>query len=117
MRTVVEVGGWEHDCCGPAYERNTVTEVTCRMVSRPDGSTRWIESRHDLPDVPTIRVRGRVAHIGIEHPDGSVEQIERLPSGHALNGFDDHDDGHLEQPWTGQPVTRDSSRYLITIAS
>ena len=116
---MVEVGDWEHECCGPSYERDTVVEVICRVVSgRDEGVTRYRESHHDLTTQhDTIRVRGRVADICIQHLDGSIEQIERLPSGRALRGFDDDDDGHLEQPWTGEPVTYDSNMFLVTIAS
>ena len=117
MHTVIEVGGWEHECCGPAYERDTVVDLTCLAVSADDGSARLVESHHDLSTQrSTTRVTGRVVDIAIQHPDGSTEPIERLPSGAALRGFDDHDDGHLEQPWTGVAVTNDSERYLVTIA-
>ena len=119
MRTVVEIGDWEHECCGPSYERDTVVEVICLLVSGRDGAaTRYLESHHDLTTQHnTIRVRGRVVDICIQRPDGSTEQIKRLPSGRALRGFDDDDDGHLEQPWTGEPVTYDSNAFLVTIAS
>lgn len=63
MRVVVELGDWEHACCGPAYERDALVEVTCL----------------------------------------------------AVRGFDDSDDGHLEQPWTGLPVTADSEAHLLTL--
>lgn len=116
---MVEVGGREHECCGPAYQRDTVVELSCRLVPPRDGGTvRYVETRHDAVNQPgTTRVRGRVVDICIQHPDGVTEQIERLPSGRALRGFDNHDDGHLEQPWTGQLVINDSDRYLVTLAS
>lgn len=118
MQTMVEVGDWEHECCGPSYERDTVIEFTCLVVSgQDDAATRYVESHHDLTSQhDTIRLRGRVVDICIQRPDGSSEQIERLPSGRALRGFDDDDDGHLKQPWTGESVTNDSNRYLVTIA-
>jgi len=47
--------------------------------------------------------------------DGTVDPIARLPSGRALRGFDEGDDGHLERPWTGDPVVNDSSRFLVTV--
>lgn len=118
MRTVVEVGGWEHECCGAAYERNTVVDITCRVVVGHDGEARRHRgSAHDLAeDGGAVHVRGRVADISIQHTDGSTEQIERLPSGRALRGFDDRDDGHLEQLGTGRAVLADSSHFLVTIA-
>jgi len=117
MDTVVEVGDWEHECCGPTYERDTVIELTCLVVvGQGDAATRLVESHHDVSTRhDTIRVRGRVVDICIQHPDGLTEQIERLPSGSALRGFNDQD-GSLARPWTGEPVTNDSDHYLVTIA-
>lgn len=114
---VVEVSDWEHECCGPAYERDSSVAVTCLVVAGPDpATTRYLASHHSLATSHrTVEVRGRVADVRIVHPDGSSEAIRRLPSGRALRGFDDEDDGHLEQPWTGEPVTSDSDRYLLTV--
>lgn len=114
----MEVGDWEHECCGPAYQRDTVVDLTCLVVpGQGDVGTRYLESHHDLDTGrDLIHVRGRLVELRIQHPDGSGERIERLPSGRALRGFDDADDGHLEQPWTGAPVTRDSDRYLLTVS-
>ncbi len=116
MQIVVEVGDWDHECCGPSYERDSVVDIDCLVVSRPDAAARYVESHHDRTTGQGVRkVRGRVTDLRIVHPDGSTESIERLPSGRALRGFDDADDGHLEQPWTGEPVLKDSSQFLLTI--
>jgi hypothetical protein len=118
MQTVVEVGEWEHECCGPSYERDTVVELTCFVVVGPEPApTRYVESHHGLTTQhDTIQIRGRVVALAIQHADGSTEEIERLPSGRALCGFDDHDDGQLEQPFTDVPVISDSARFLVTMA-
>ena len=117
MDTVVEIGDWEHECCGSTYERNSVVELTCLVVSGRDGNARYVESHHDLTTRhPTTTVSGRVADIAIRHLDGTTEQLERLPSGRALRGFDDADDGRLAQPWTDVPVSNDSNDFRITIA-
>jgi len=117
QRIVVEVGNWEHECCGPSYERDSVVEMTCLVLSgQDDVAIRYVESHHDLTSGGnTIQIRACVADLGIQHLDGSTERIKRLPSGSALRGFDDDDDGHLEQPWTGAPVLNDSNRYLLII--
>ncbi|WP_432573598.1 hypothetical protein [Kineococcus sp. SYSU DK005] len=39
----------------------------------------------------------------------------RIPSGQALTGWDDDDDGHLEDPWTGEVITSTSRTFLITV--
>lgn len=117
MRIVVEVGDWEHECCGPSYERDSIVGIDCLVASGPDtAAARYVESHHDFTTGQGVKkVRGRIADLRIVHLDGSTESIERLPSGSALRGFDDADDGHLEQPWTGEPVTRDSNQFLLTI--
>ena len=115
---MIEVGEWEHECCGASFDRNSIVDVSCLKVSGTDplSSTRLVESHHELTtNSETLTYKGRVADIAIVHADGSVEPIHRLPSGQALRGFDDHDDGHLEQPWNGQPVLRDSDRFLLTL--
>ncbi len=119
MHTVVEVGGWEHECCGPSYERNTIVELTCFALPDEGGTaTRYVESHHDLAsEHHTTLIRGRVADVRVRHPDGSTEQIERLPSGAALRGFDEQDDGHLHQPTTDLPVLNDAGEFLITVVS
>jgi hypothetical protein len=121
---VVEVGDWEHECCGPAYERDTVVELTCFAIPRGDddpvlGGVRYLETHHDglTTNYKTTSIRGRVSDLAIEHLDGSIEPIERLPGGRAIRGFDDDDDGRLEQQWTGLAVINDSNRFLVTIVS
>jgi hypothetical protein len=45
------------------------------------------ESHHDLSTLHSpVDIRGRLEDVSIEHPDGSTEPIERLPSGRALRG-------------------------------
>ncbi len=105
MKTVVEVVGWEHECCGPAYERDAVVELTYVCLSEDENvPARAVETHHDMYGEGLVALRGRVVNIVIQHPDGSKEQDERLPGGRALGGMDEHDDGHLEQPWTSEPV-------------
>ena len=114
---MIEVGDWEHECCGAAFDRDAIVEVTClKLPGASPSSTRLVESHHELmTNSKTVAYKGRVADIAILHPDGSVEAIRRLPSGRALRGFDDDDDGHLEQPWNGQPVVKDSAQFLLTL--
>jgi hypothetical protein len=108
----VLVGGWEHSCCGRAVERGQQVVFDCI----PDAAGRgWWETHHDTP--AERRVSGRVVAIGIRHPDGPVEQILRLPSGRALRGFDDSDDGRLVSPQTGERVACDSEEFIVTVAT
>jgi hypothetical protein len=95
---VVLVGGWEHECCGPAVEVGDVVEY---WVVPADGARRYEEVRHD--DARTQTIRGRVVDLYAVGRAGRIE-IERVPSGSALCGSDEDDDGHLEARWTRQPI-------------
>lgn len=119
MEIKVEVGGWEHECCGPNYEIDTIVTMNCLVLDADETRTRrYVESHHDLgTTAETAEVRGRVADIRMEHLDGTSEAIKRLPSGMALRGFDADDDGHLEQPLTGQHITNNSNQFLLTVDS
>lgn len=106
----VEVGGWEHDCCGPAYERDARASFT----AYGEGS-RYSESRHHEDDTDIVELRGRVADLFVVAEDGTRVPVQRIPSGSAICGFDDHDDGHLEAPWTGEPVDVDSGWFVVVL--
>lgn len=113
MERVVEIGGWEHECCGRAYERGDRVELDCIRSQGAGDIAQLVESHHITRT--TTKVRGRVTAISIVHADGSESPILRLPSGTALCGFDDDDDGHLEDPWTSAPVENDSSEFRLTV--
>ena len=113
---VVEVGDWEHECCGEAIERNQLVDYQCISSSGPDGRLRLSETHHGGLDLAADeRVRGRVTEIQVVHEGGTPLPVLRVPSGRALRGFDDDDDGHLEDPWTGDVITSDSREFLVTV--
>ncbi|MEZ0163258.1 hypothetical protein AB2L27_00595 [Kineococcus sp. LSe6-4] len=112
---VVRVGGWEHECCGPSYERGQVVDVACMVVTRPDATTSLDEVRHEIGVTwPVERVRGRVVDVEVVHEDGTTQPILRVPDGSALCGFGE-DDGHLEDPWTGEVVPTSSHEFRVTV--
>jgi hypothetical protein len=112
---VVEVGDWEHECCGEAIERNELVNFQCIRYEGSDGRVRLIETHHGL-DVPAeVRVQGRVVEIEVLDDAGIAHPIHRVPSGAALRGFDDGDDGHLAAPWTGEVITSTSRDFLVTV--
>ena len=116
MDVVVEVGDWEHDCCGEAIERNQLVDFQCISYKGPDGHMRLSETHHGGLDVPADeRVLGRVTEIQVVQDGGTTLPILRVPSGRALRGFDDEDDGHLEDPWTGDVITSASRTFLVTV--
>lgn len=99
---VIQVGGWEHECCGEAIEVNQIIDFGCLAPRQASGEERIIKTHHD--DEPDVRVRGRVIDISVVDAQGVRLSIARVPSGSALRGFDPEDDGHLEEQYTGQLV-------------
>ncbi|MEZ0163555.1 DUF6578 domain-containing protein [Kineococcus sp. LSe6-4] len=75
MEVIVEVGGWEHECCGAAVERGDVVTFTCFRHLGPDGRVRLIESHHDLG--ADERVHGRVLDVHVVEGAGSWREQGR----------------------------------------
>lgn len=116
MDVVVEVGDWEHECCGEAIERNQPVDFRCIRYTGPDGQMRLVASHHGgLSVAADERVRGRVVETHVVQEDGTAQPVLRVPSGPALRGFDDGDDGHLEDPWTGDVIPSGSRNFLVTV--
>ena len=109
---VVEVGGWEHACCGRAIERDQLVDLGCVRVLAPDGRLDLSETHHERE--PEVRVQGRVRDIHVTRVGQPAEPVLRLPSGEALRGCDEEDDGHLEDPWTGE-LLPDGNAFLVMI--
>ncbi|SNS05552.1 hypothetical protein SAMN04488107_1086 [Geodermatophilus saharensis] len=116
MDVVVEVGDWEHECCGEAIERNQLVDFRCIRYAGPDGQMRLAESHHGgLTVTADERVHGRVIEVQVVREDGTAQSVLRIPGGRALRGFDDDDDGHLEDPWTDDVIISDSLDFLVTV--
>ena len=115
MDVVVEVGGWEHACCGEAIERNQLVDFQCFRREGPDGEVRLVESHHGGLDVPTdVRVRGRVTEIQVIR-DADAPSILRVPSGQELHASEEADGDPLEDPWTGDAIPSWSWEFLVTV--
>ncbi|MGY1844170.1 DUF6578 domain-containing protein [Modestobacter sp. SYSU DS0875] len=116
MDVVVELGGWEHECCGEPVERNQLVDFRCIRHTEPDGRVHLVETHHGGLDVAADeRVRGRVTDIQAVQGAGAAQPVLRVPGGPALRGFDDDDDGHLEDPWTGEVITSRPAEFLVTV--
>ena len=76
MDVVVEVGGWEHECCGPAIERNQVVVLHCIRWTGPDGRVHLVESHHHI--APEERVHGRVTDIQVVQDGEAPQPILRV---------------------------------------
>ncbi|MCO7221173.1 hypothetical protein [Klenkia sp. PcliD-1-E] len=108
------MGGWEHECCGPAIERGRSIALGC--VRRDDATgSRLVETHHG--DDVDLLVEGRVIDIVAVRPDGAVEAIRRLPGGEALRGLHESDDGRLEHLRTGRRVRYSGEEFRVTVRS
>jgi hypothetical protein len=115
VHVVVEVGGWEHACCGEAVERNQLVDFQCFRREGPDGGVRLSESHHGGLDVPTDeRIQGRVTDIRVVR-DGDTPPILRVPSGQELRAAEEALDDLLQDPWSGEPVPSGSWDFLVTV--
>ncbi|NAZ81885.1 hypothetical protein GTR02_08640 [Kineococcus sp. R8] len=115
MDVVVEFGDWEHECCGDAIERDQVVDVTCLLIAVPGTQPRLIETHHEMEIGRRVeRIHGRVVDLEVVLADGSTRPILRVPGGRALRGFGG-DDGHLEDPWTGEVVSSPREHFLVTV--
>ncbi|MEJ5944193.1 hypothetical protein WDZ17_02655 [Pseudokineococcus basanitobsidens] len=112
MDVVVEIGGWEHECCGPSLERAQLVDLGCLRRTAPDGEVHLVETHHHRE--PDVHVRGRVRDVMVLRPGRPAQQVLRLPGGEALRGFDAEDDGHLETPWTGEVLPRGED-FLVVV--
>ena len=108
MDVLVGVGGWEHLCCRDAIVRDQLVDLLCIRYTGSDGRPRLVETHHDLDIGAGERVRGRVTDLQAVQDGGVAQPVLRVPSGAALRGFDEDDDGHLEAPWTGEVVASES---------
>jgi hypothetical protein len=106
-RVVVVLPAWEHDCCGPEIERGTRAHFTAAPVR----VGRFVESRHHEDATGLVELRGVVDELRAVTGAGPLD-VHRIPSGRALRGVDEYDDGHLEVPWTGERLDTDTDDVL-----
>ncbi len=96
-RLEVEVGGWEHDCCGPELLRFTSVEWTVIPVAGGP----FVETHHGMDEtegLKVIEVVGTIVELEAIDRDGSRTPITRIPSGRALRGMDEDDAGDAHRP-------------------
>ena len=108
----VEVGGWEHECCGKAIERDQLVDLGITRTTTADGQERLVQTNHHLETAQWVH--GRVREIQVLRAGQPTRPIHRLPSGEALRGLDPDDDGHLETFRTAKPLPR-SNTFLVLI--
>ena len=111
MTARIEVGGWEHSCCGPEIRRGESVRWDCIRAE----DSRLVETHHDLEGLSIEKVDGIVEDILVRHPNGEATQIVRIPSGRALRGMDSDDDGLLMSRDGGTPFGAPSEDFLVTL--
>lgn len=111
----MEVGGWEHACCGRAVERNELVDFECFPHEEPDDRVRLIESHHGGLDVPTSeRIRGRVTEIQVLQDEDALS-ILRVPRADEMHTAEEADLHPREDPWTREPIPPRSWEFLVTV--
>ncbi|MFF2372018.1 DUF6578 domain-containing protein [Agromyces sp. NPDC058110] len=111
MRVEVFVGGWEHACCGESLHRGDAVAWTC--IVAPDGGLHV--TRHDLEGLRVTRLEGTVVDLRYVAKDGQSTRIEHVPSGRALRGFDEHDDGRVIAIDSGAILTTTSENFFAVV--
>ncbi|MDT3329938.1 hypothetical protein Q9S78_04575 [Microbacterium sp. KSW-18] len=113
-RLEVEVGGWEHDCCGPELVRFTPVEWT--VIPVVDGP--FVETHHGLEEsegLKVIEVAGTIVELEAIDRDGSRIPITRIPSGRALLGMDEEDAGDVIEMYTDRIVNVSDDDFIVTV--
>ncbi|GAB2711199.1 hypothetical protein BKA24_002877 [Microbacterium marinum] len=110
-RIEIEVGDWEHDCCGPEVRRHT--EVRWTVIPAVDGP--WTETHHDLTGIKTVVVAGTVVELEALQEDGSRIPITHLPSGPSLRKMGSGDRGDIIELHTGRVVDRSEGGFIVTV--
>jgi hypothetical protein len=113
---LVEVGGWEHECCGPALERRSKVTLTCISPDEGSADGHLVYSAHGIKS-PAYRCTGYVLELWLVDEAGHRHPIERVPSGPALRGFDESDDGAIRSEPTGEIIAAHTGQFLVRLAS
>lgn len=109
--TLIEIDRWSHDCCGEELSQGMRVTLNCRLPVGYDllRSVDLVADSHS-GNLPFISCTGDVVQITMTDDHGTPQPIQRLPSGRALRGFDDLDDGAIQSADTGNLVDRDGPR-------
>ena len=113
-RLEVEVGGWEHACCGPELER--FVNVKWTVIPVADGP--FVETHHGLDEsegLKVVEVVGTIVELEAVERDGSRTPITRIPSGRALGGMDAEDAGDVIELHTDRVVDVSDERFIAII--
>jgi hypothetical protein len=116
VNILVEVGGWEHECCGAALERRSEVTLTCISPDERSDGRYLVYSAHGIKS-PAYRCTGHVLDLWLVDEAGHQQPIQRVPSGPALRGFDESDDGAIRSEPTGEIIAAHGGRFLVRLGS
>ena len=102
MDVVVEVGDWEHECCGSAIERDQLVDFRCTRSTGHGGQVHLVETHHDTGVEPEDRVQGRVVDIRLVHAGGAPE-VCLPPMTRCSRSWDHSSEGGVRSPWPTSP--------------
>jgi hypothetical protein len=116
MQIRVDLGGWEHECCGESYDLNDVVtwELFLPVAGELADGADYMESHHGQLS-GGVEVTGRVVAVEVASRPATFVSVSRLPSGRALRGFDEHDDGIPMVLATGDPLDGHPDEFVVTL--
>jgi hypothetical protein len=114
MQIRVNMGGWEHECCGQAHEIDDIVtwDLYLPVAGTLEGDADYMESHHDRL-AGGVTVTGRVVGVDVLRAGGGSTAITRLPSGAALRGF--AEDGEVTDRLTGEALEEDLDEFVVTL--
>jgi hypothetical protein len=116
MQIRVDLGGWEHDCCGDAYEINDVVtkDLYLPFSGTLSGGADYMESHHQHLS-GGVSVTGRVVGIEVAGPDGQYVAVTRLPSGADLNDLNEDGSDAVVELATGNVLDIEPDEYIVIL--
>jgi hypothetical protein len=116
MRIRVDLGGWEHECCGRAYEVGDDVTMTLYlpMGGTLSGDADYMESHHVLL-IGGSDVRGEVVGVEALGPDGVFVSVIRLPSAAEISDDCSPDSSRFLNDVTGKDLTNEPDEFIVVL--
>lgn len=113
MEITVDVGDWDHACCGDAFALDDIVtwEIFIPRDAKPLGSE-YVQTRHGRLE-GRVPVTGRVVAIAATRADGSATMLGAVPSGRALRGFEEYE---LREQYTDVVIDEEIHDFVVTLS-
>lgn len=114
----MELDRWSHECCGNPLERGDDVSLTCVQAEDELSGADLLATNH-AGKLPWSVCSGRVLDLSLFDPEtGQRQPIQRIPSGRALRGFDESDDGLIYPVGSEESMSPPGSRrFLVRVGS